>query len=166
MHKRRKLAPVTFARIVGAARKSLRGHRGNGLILPPLSMISAAMQAAKRFIAGRRAKTPRVIPVPKTGGILPIVPIIAALSALGPLLGGAATVAKTVSDIKSSRDKLAEDRRHNRAMESVKVGRGLYLKRKKNGYGLVQVSETKHYKVLRRKKNLRGRVTTADPLSM
>lgn len=129
-------------------------------------MISAAMKAAKRIVAGRQAKRPpRVIPVPKTGGFLPLVPIIAALSTLGPFLGGAAAVAKTVSDIKSSRDKLAEDQRHNRAMESVKVGSGLYLKRNKNGYGLVQVSETKHYKVMRKKKNLSGRVT-GDPLSM
>ncbi|KAF2889561.1 hypothetical protein ILUMI_16612 [Ignelater luminosus] len=43
-------------------------------------------------------KTPRVITVPKTGGILPLIPIFAGLSALGALSGGAAGIAKAVKD--------------------------------------------------------------------
>jgi len=54
------------------------------------------------------------------------------LGALGSLIGGAAGVAKVVSDSKVARHQLVELQRHNRAME----GRGLYLAPYKYGKGL------------------------------
>lgn len=45
---------------------------------------------------GRKGKQKRIIPLPKTGGILPFIPIFAGLSALGSLTGGAADVANAV----------------------------------------------------------------------
>jgi len=71
----------------------------------------------------------RVLPTAKRGGILPILPM---LGALGSLIGGAAGVAKAVSDNKATRRQLEELQRHNRAME----GRGLYLAPYKYGKGL------------------------------
>jgi len=56
----------------------------------------------------------RVLPTAKRGGILPILPM---LGALGSLIGGAASVAKAVSDSKATRRQLEELKRHNRAME-------------------------------------------------
>lgn len=67
----------------------------------------------------------------KKGGVLPLLPIFAGLSALGSLAGGAAGVAKVVTDNKNARRKLAELKRHNLAME----GKGLYLRPYKSGGG-------------------------------
>jgi len=67
----------------------------------------------------------------KRGGILSI---LSMLGALGSLIGGAAGVAKAVSDSKATRYQLEELRRHNHAMEDYglyfapyKYGKGLYL---------------------------------------
>lgn len=81
-------------------------------------------------------RVPRIIPIPKTGGILPLIPIFAGLSALGSLAGGAAGIAKAVNDYKSAKKNLAESERHNKMMESIALGRGLYIKPYKNGNGL------------------------------
>jgi len=59
-------------------------------------------------------------------------PIIPMLGALGSLIGGAADVAKAVSDSKATRRQLEELQRRNRAME----GHGLYLAPYKHGKGL------------------------------
>ncbi|KAJ8915544.1 hypothetical protein NQ315_012427 [Exocentrus adspersus] len=75
----------------------------------------------KKFI-----KAVRVIPIPKTGGFLPLIPIFAGLSALGALGGGAAGIAKAVNDAKDAKQKLEESKRHNVAMEQIAMGKGLY----------------------------------------
>jgi len=54
------------------------------------------------------------------------------LGALGTLIGGAASVAKTVNDSKAARRQLEELQRHDRAMEQ---GHGLYLAPHKYGLG-------------------------------
>lgn len=98
--------------------------------------IQAALRSAKKAKKGRRIKIPRIIKVPKiTGGILPILPIIAGLSAVGSLIGSTASVVKTMKYIKNSKDHLLEQARHNRALEQ-KVGHGLYLGTQKKGRGL------------------------------
>ncbi|KAJ8917025.1 hypothetical protein NQ315_012943 [Exocentrus adspersus] len=71
----------------------------------------------KKFI-----KAVRVIPIPKTGGFLPLIPIFAGLSALGALGGGAAGIAKAVNDAKDAKQKLEESKRHNVAMEQIAMG--------------------------------------------
>ena len=46
-------------------------------------MIKAARIAVKKVGGAKKIKMPRVIPIPKVGGILPLIPIFAGLSALG-----------------------------------------------------------------------------------
>lgn len=76
----------------------------------------------------------RIIPTPKTGGILPLLlPILGALGALG---GGAAGIAKAVQDSKAHQQHLAEEKRHNLVMEQAAKGKGLYLKPYK-GFGKI-----------------------------
>lgn len=71
--------------------------------------------AAKKIFRknGKKIRVPRVIPIPKTGGMLPLIPIFAGLSALGALTGGIANVVKTVSEFNRN--------------EPSHLGRGLYL---------------------------------------
>lgn len=102
-------------------------------------LIKNAYQAAKKLCqlnSHHRIRMPRIIPLPKTGGILPLIPIFAGLSALGSLAGGAAGIAKTVNDYKNAQKNLKESERHNKVIESIALGKGMYIKPYKSGKGL------------------------------
>lgn len=76
----------------------------------------------------------RILDTPKIGGFLPLLlPLLGALGAIG---GGAAGIAKAVNDAKSNREQVAEQKRHNLAMEQATKGKGLYLGPYKKGSGL------------------------------
>lgn len=111
------------------------------------SAIRIVRKSIQNSLKGKKSQTtiPRIINVPKNGGILPLLPIFAALGALGSLAGGGAAIAKTVISTKNARTKLEEDKRHNKAMEALAVGKGLYLKPYKKGYGLVCGGSSKNY---------------------
>lgn len=101
------------------ARDSTLGERAAA------TAIWAAMKAKTKLGMGMKAKNKlkkkkRVLPTPKRGRILSILPM---LGVLGSLIGGAAGVAKTVNDTRAAQRQLQEMQRHNRAME----GHGLYL---------------------------------------
>ncbi|CAB3252880.1 unnamed protein product [Arctia plantaginis] len=96
----------------------------------------AAYATAKDFTSDTPIKLPRIIPVPKTGGFLPIVPIFAGLSAAGSLAGGAAAIAKAINAYKTAKKQLLEAKRHNKEMEALFIGRGLHIKHYKDGLGI------------------------------
>ena len=116
-------------------------NRARELIIQekPQDLLSAAQVALKAFGGVEKVIPTGIIPLPKTGGFLPLIPIFAGLSALGALSGGAAGIAKAVNDAQSARAKLDESKRHNETMEAIALGKkgsGLYLKKHKSGYGL------------------------------
>lgn len=110
-----------------------------------------AYLAAKKSMKGVKLlkNNPRIIPIPKTGGVLPfLIPLFAGLSATGALAGGASAIVKTVNEAKDARKALGEMKRHNEKMEAIAIGRnskkngaGFFLKPYKNGYGLVVKSK-------------------------
>lgn len=101
------------------------------------SAIKYAYAAAKKLFMNKRGiRLPRCIPIPKSGGFLPLIPIFAGLSALGSLAGGAAGIAKAVNDAKAAQRSLQESERHNKMMEAVALGKGLYIRPHKKGAGL------------------------------
>lgn len=95
-----------FKKIVGAARKAI----AKSLKTCPTNingMIKIAIAAAKKKHAGRtgkKTKAPRIIRVPKRGGVIGLIPILAGLSALGSLVGGAANVVKAMENITSPKN--------------------------------------------------------------
>lgn len=94
-----------------------------------------AVRSEKKALS-KKSRIPKVVPLAKKGGILPLIPIFAGLSALGALTGGAAGVAKVVKEAQSAQKQLEEAKRHNETMESIALGKGLYVKPYKKGYGL------------------------------
>lgn len=112
---------------------------------PKLNLIKTAKLALSSIKKNAVLPKKRVIPVPKKGGILPLIPIFAALSALGTIGGGAAGIAKAVNDARSAAEQLKEAQRHNKTMESIAIGKGLYLKPYKSGLGLYRGSNAKNY---------------------
>lgn len=99
--------------------------------------IRIALKAAQKIKDRKNVKTPRVIPLNfKIGGFLPLIPIFAGLSAIGALSGGAAGIASAVNKAKEAKQELDEMKRHNRTIESIAIGKGLYLAPYKKGSGL------------------------------
>jgi len=138
---------MTFASIVKHARNAIRKK-------PHIDSVRhaaiSALKAVRTFKKGKKMQRTgaRMLPLPKTGGILPLVPIFSALSALGSLAGGVTGVAKAIAETKDARRRLAETQRHNEAMEAIalKHGKGLYLKPYKRGLGLYMTPFVKHAK--------------------
>lgn len=124
----------TFKKIVQSSKKIIERERPETL----RKSIKLALDVARKESVKNKKliKRPRIIPVPKTGGILPLIPIFAGLSALGALAGGAAGVAKAVVAAKDAKNRLKENKRHNETMEAIAMGRGVYLKPHKTGLGL------------------------------
>ncbi|KAJ8915473.1 hypothetical protein NQ315_003236 [Exocentrus adspersus] len=124
---------LTFKDVTKQARVALKGKNVKNMkdaIKVALKAVNKAKKK-KKFI-----KAVRVIPISKTGGFLPLIPIFAGLSALGALGGGAAGIAKAVNDAKDAKQNLEESKRHNVAMEQIAMGKGLYMKPYKQGFGL------------------------------
>lgn len=122
-------------KLISKARADVKSKKPENL----KNAIKIALAAAKRNMSGKKTELPRtrVIPVPKTGGVLPfLLPLFAGLSAIGALSGGAAGVAKAINEAKQARKQLSESERHNKNMEAIALGKGLYLKPYRKGLGL------------------------------
>lgn len=128
----------TFKKLVQHTKKSMKDIKPT----TQTELINTAIAAAKNMKeSGIKISQPRIIPIPKTGGVLPLIPIFAGLSALGSLIGGGAAVGRAVSAAKEAQKQLEESRYHNREMEAIAIanskrGSGLYLKPYKKGYGI------------------------------
>ena len=81
-------------------------------------------------------KPTRIVKIPKRGGLLPLIPIFAGLSAVGAITGGAAGVAKAVTGARSAKNQLEESQRQNNTMEAIAMGKGMYLRPYGTGLGL------------------------------
>ncbi|XP_050543419.1 uncharacterized protein LOC126906708 [Daktulosphaira vitifoliae] len=68
----------------------------------------------------------RIIPTPKYGGVLPLITLFSALSALGGLAGGISNVIKTAHELKTNK-------KQGNGIKRYRVGRGMYLKPYKGG---------------------------------
>lgn len=132
--RKKKAKKVSFQNIVRNVKNSLVEKNPTNL----QESIGVALKAAKQTVGGKKKsiKTPRIIPTPKIGGIIPFLPIFAGLSALGALSGGAAGIAKAVNEANDAKNQLNENKRHNKHMEAIALGRGVYLKPYKTGLGL------------------------------
>ncbi|KAI8123364.1 hypothetical protein CVS40_5990 [Lucilia cuprina] len=112
--------------------------------------INSAIRIARKVInnsfKGKKSQVtiPRIINVPKIGGFLPLIPILTALGAIGSLSTGGAAIAKAVSAAKNAKNQLDEATRHNKTMEAIAMGKGLYLKPYKKGYGLIYEENSKN----------------------
>lgn len=85
-----------------------------------------ARKRVKKSASKKTNRKSRILTTPKRGGFLPL--LLPLLGALGGLGGGAAAIAKAVGDSKSQAKALAEKQRHDREMETIARGKGLYLR--------------------------------------
>lgn len=88
-----------------------------------------------------------MISVRKFGGFLKIISILTALGALGGLTSGGASIARSITNVKNARQQLEENKRHNRSIEAIALGKGLYLKPYRKGYGITTNHSAKSYPI-------------------
>jgi len=136
----------SFASIVSQTKRILKRRNPTSIdeaiqisqqsIPPSFHRRQRGQRGRRRGLANNISNIPRVIPLPKIGGFLPLIPILTALGAVGGLASGGSAVAKAINAVKNGKEQLAEATRHNRYMESIAMGKGLFLKPYKKGYGL------------------------------
>lgn len=129
----------TFKKIVAHTKKHIRKLKPKCKKM----LVELAYEAAQDLASDTPIKIPRIIPVPKTGGFLPLIPIFAGLSASGSIAGGIAGITKAVNEYKSAQKQLAEMKRHNQKMETFCIGKGLQLKPYKDGLGIYVINKNK-----------------------
>ena len=128
--KRKTGAGCGFGNIVGACKKAIKKSIKTCPSTPNMGkLIKSAVFVARKHVKKNRGarknknKLPRVIKVPKTGGALALIPILAGLSALGSLAGGVSNIVKTIRSIRSN------------SGSPIQLGKGMYLNPHKSGGG-------------------------------
>lgn len=125
----------TFQNIVSHARRHIKNLKPKCKKM----LTELAYAAAQELASDLPIALPRVIPVPKTGGFLPLIPIFAGLSAAGSLAGGVAGITRAINDYKTAKKNLLTLKRSGRGLpvtQSICVGKGLHLKPYKDGLGI------------------------------
>ena len=127
---KKKVKKIVLRKIVAAEKKAMDTKNEH-----IQTALSGAREALKAVGGKRNVKFPRVLPIPhKIGGFLPfLVPILTTLAAKGGLASSVTSIVKTIKDIKNAKQQLNENIRHNKAMETVSLGKGLFLKPYKKG---------------------------------
>lgn len=90
-------------------------------------VLNTALAASKKLTQTKSIAVPRVIRIPKTGGILPLVPIFAGLSALGSIAGGAASIIRAIKGVDDGKKAIKKGATAVVVGKSISGG-GLYLK--------------------------------------
>lgn len=130
--RKRTLKKTSFSSVARKIKQNMIKEKAKNIS----GILKVALKTVKNSKGKVKLPSSRVIQIPKTGGVLPLIPIFAGLSALGALTGGAAGVAKAVNDARAANHQLKENKRHNETMEAIALGKGLYLKPYKTGMGL------------------------------
>ncbi len=127
----KKAKPVSFNSIVRIAKNSIKKNSKKRKNLNDNDILGLTSKALKAVhLRGKKLKriVPRIIPIPKTGGVLPLVPILAGLASISTIASNAPSIIKTIKNIINYR-KLGNG-------ISSPIGNGLYLAPYKKGYGL------------------------------
>ena len=137
VRKRKRLPKLAFGK---ALRRPIQAElrKAGGKKIAEKDILNAsriALAAARKFLrksgGKRRICTPRIIPIPKVGGLLPLIPIFAGLSALGSLAGGVGGIVRAIKTAKNENSQKTGGR-----LTLNSKGNGIYLKPYRSGLGL------------------------------
>lgn len=127
----------SFKKVVAYAKKNIRKAKPKCKKLA----IDLAIAAIKDLASGSEVKIPRVIPLPKTGGFLPLIPIITGLSAAGALVNKTSAISRMVKTFQTALKTWNVMKSLNQNFEPVCLGKGLQLKPYKGGLGIYASSK-------------------------
>jgi len=129
-----------FGNIVGVCKKALKKSiktfpvtQNMGKLIKSTVCVARKHVKASKSTRSKKNKLPHVIKVPKSGGSLALIPILAGLSALGTLAGGVSNIVKTIRSIRSN------------GGSPIQLGKGVYLNPHKSGgsYTIIRKSGAK-----------------------
>ena len=120
---------LSFGSLVRKAKRAVKNVREKDV--RDESSLKKWVNAALAAIGSRKRATrlSKPICIPRTGGMLPLIPIISAVSKIGALAGGTSAIVNAVRDIVNLKKSLKDGQQRQ-------VGNGLYLAPHRNGYGL------------------------------
>lgn len=95
------------------------------------AIVSGLIAAKKKIGMGRN--TGRKKKRTKKGGFL--LPILSGLGAASSLIGGVSNIAKNIKTVQQNKKLISEVQRHNKAIETLVGGKGLFLRPYKKGQG-------------------------------
>lgn len=127
---------ITFPHIVRNAKADIKKVKPDTVE----SALKVAIKSIQKSKKGNQIKPPRIIKVPThSGGILPLIPLFAGLSALGAIGSSTTGIVNAINQYKRAQNELEESKRHNRSMEAIALGKksgaGYYLCPDKSGDG-------------------------------
>lgn len=131
------LKEISFQNLIKHAKLAIKKSKPETID----SAIKVAMFSVRNNKKGKRVGKPRTIKLPKySGGVLPLIPIFAGLSALGSIASSAAGIYSAINRVKSAEKQLQESKRHNEKMDMITIGRsksgsGFYLQPDVTGGG-------------------------------
>lgn len=143
--KRKTTKQVSLKKLIDHARATIKKSKPETID----SMIKLAVASVNKIKKGKRVNTPRTIKLPTySGGILPLIPIFAGLSALGSVASSAAGIYRAINRVRGAEKQFEENKRHNAKMEAIaidheKTGNGFYLKPDMIGEGFYLAPYTK-----------------------
>ncbi|KAF0749876.1 Uncharacterized protein FWK35_00018420, partial [Aphis craccivora] len=104
-----------FNAVVKAFKNVLKKNAGEKNLM---KLTKKCVAVARKTFKSTKTKVSRIVNIPKKGGVLPLIPIFAGLSALGALTGGVANVVKVANEFRRN--------------VPSHLGNGLYLTPHKN----------------------------------
>lgn len=139
----KKRKTITLNRLIKNAKVALKKSKPETV----QSAIKVAVASIKRLKKDKVVQSPRIIKLPPlvVGGILPLIPIFAGISALGSVVGSTASIVNAINQTNAAKKQLDEKKRHNKRMEGIAIGKGYYLKTMKNGSGYYLKTQAKNF---------------------
>lgn len=133
---RTKVKYVSFPSLVKGAKQAIKIFKPDNVE----SAIKAAVTSIKNNTKGKRIRKPRIIKLPTThsGGILPLIPIFAGISALGSIVNSAAGIMNAIRQYQKDKTTTTADTNGSEEKSitiGTKSGNGFYLRPNKNGNG-------------------------------
>lgn len=127
--KKRVGSGITFNQLVKKAKKSVKSKKSKSNNLE--SAVQQTLSAIKKY----KVKNPpgRVLPIPKSGGAIPLIPILSALNHIGTLIGGVGAIVEGVKQIKSVRDQY---KNRSSSTPETHIGQGIVFGPHKKGFGI------------------------------
>lgn len=127
---------ISFQHVVRNAKSEIKKVKPDTID----SALKLAIKSIQRSKKGNQIRPPRVIKVPAySGGILPLIPLFAGLSALGAVGSSTVGIVNAINQYRKAQNELDENKRHNRSMEAIALGKksgaGYYLCHAKTGDG-------------------------------
>ena len=126
----KKRGAPTFGSLVRKAKIAVKGVKEKDI--RDESTLKQKVQLALKAIGSRKGILPnssKIIPIPKSGGMLPLIPLITGISKIGAIAGGTSAIINAIRDIINMRKSVRDG-------DQRPVGNGLFLAPYRKGYGL------------------------------